>query len=323
MNDSPTFAWPAPWAAPSTLVDLDALPYDDYLATPEWQRLTQAAHRRSKGFCERCQHGRHEQTHHLRYPRSRRDTTVDDLIGICRRCHAFVSGVAGATDPLLEPATLRPSPPLQANPPASSRAIAAARAFTSALEASPASEALRQLDLPSGLAGQLGLGWAAPGRWPGTNPARGRLTFPLTTREATVSAVAGWSLGYCATELEIEVVHGAGGLFLAATLAESQDVAIAADPRDALLLHARGVPAIAICDFRLWHLDWALGLHRALLVADLSAPGMGWWWRLAGQLRRHGITVEHVQGLGRRSLAEAWIGGDHDLVDDVARSLAA
>jgi hypothetical protein len=197
------------------------------------------------------------------------------------------------------------------------------RAFTAALPASPGAEALRQLGVATAAARELGVGWAAPGRWPGTNPTRGRLTFPLTTRDATVAAVAGWSLGYCATQLEIEVAHGRGGLFLASTLAHGQGVALAADPRDALLLHARGVPAVALCDFRLWHLDWALGLHRALLVADLSAPGMGWWWRLAGQLRRHGIAVEHVQGLGRRSLAEAWIGGDHAITDDVARSLAA
>jgi len=324
MNDATTLSsWPAPWAAPSALVDLDAMPYADYLATPEWRVLTQATHQRSHGFCERCQHGRHEETHHVRYPRSRRDTTVDDLIGICRRCHAFVSAVAGATDPLLEPATLRPSPPLQANPPASGPALAAAREYLAALPASPAAEALHQLEIPLRLATDLRVGWAAAGRWPGTNPARGRLSFPLTDRNAAISAVAGWSLGYCATQLEIEVAHGNGGLFLASTLARSHDVAIAVDPRDALLLHARGIPAVAICDFRLWNLDWALGLHRALLVADLSAPGMGWWWRLAGQLRRHGIAVEHVQGLGRRSLAEAWIGGDHAIADDVARSLAA
>jgi hypothetical protein len=314
-------ARPLPWMARPT-IDLDALPYDEYLATREWRLLAQAVGQRSHGFCEYCNHDRHEETHHVRYPRSRRDTTVDDLIGISRRCHAFVSGEPGATDPFLEPATLRASPPLQAPPPPSPRAQVQALRFAAALPASPAAEALRQLGIDGALAASLGVGWASPGAWAGTNPTRGRLTFPLTTRAGATTALAGWSLGYCATELEIETAWGARGIFLAETLATSRQVAIAGDPRDALLLRTRGTPAVGLCNFHHWHLDWALGLDRAVLVADLSAPGMGWWWRLATQLRRHGVAVDHVDGLGRRSLAEAWIGGDHAIAAAVVRSIA-
>ncbi len=74
--------------------------YQTYLASREWALLKRQVKARSKGKCERCRYGDHEQTHHLTYARIGHEW-LEDLQGVCRECHEFLSGVSDR-DPAAE-----------------------------------------------------------------------------------------------------------------------------------------------------------------------------------------------------------------------------
>lgn len=65
--------------------------YAAYLASREWAVKKEAVRNRSNGVCERCKKNPHEQTHHLTYIRKYNEY-LDDLLGLCRPCHEFLSG---------------------------------------------------------------------------------------------------------------------------------------------------------------------------------------------------------------------------------------
>lgn len=64
--------------------------YHEYLASREWALLKNAVKERSGGICERCGIAPHQQTHHLTYERLGKEI-LDDLQGVCRGCHEFLS----------------------------------------------------------------------------------------------------------------------------------------------------------------------------------------------------------------------------------------
>ena len=81
--------------------------YQRYLASREWGVLKRAVRLRAAlgmecwvddAYCERCQHNRMYAVHHLTYERIGRED-LDDLVGLCKGCHAFTSGTANK-DPL-------------------------------------------------------------------------------------------------------------------------------------------------------------------------------------------------------------------------------
>lgn len=66
--------------------------YGTYLASREWALKKAAVRERSGGLCENC--GRAAtQTHHKTYDRLYNER-LDDLMDVCRPCHAFFSGQA-------------------------------------------------------------------------------------------------------------------------------------------------------------------------------------------------------------------------------------
>lgn len=71
--------------------------YQRYLASREWALLREAVRTRSGNLCERCRARPHENTHHLTYARIGREE-LTDLLGVCRLCHAYLSGKA-SVDP--------------------------------------------------------------------------------------------------------------------------------------------------------------------------------------------------------------------------------
>jgi hypothetical protein len=61
-----------------------------YYASREWATLKAAVRERSGGLCERCRRRPYTQTHHTTYERMGRER-LDDLQGLCDRCHEFLS----------------------------------------------------------------------------------------------------------------------------------------------------------------------------------------------------------------------------------------
>jgi hypothetical protein len=65
--------------------------YKRYLASREWAIRREAVRARCGGWCERCDLLPMQATHHLTYEHIG-DEPLEDLQGVCRPCHAFLSG---------------------------------------------------------------------------------------------------------------------------------------------------------------------------------------------------------------------------------------
>jgi hypothetical protein len=65
--------------------------YQKYLTSREWALLKRRVLDRCGGKCERCHFGKYEESHHLTYERIGHES-IDDLRGICGKCHRFLSG---------------------------------------------------------------------------------------------------------------------------------------------------------------------------------------------------------------------------------------
>jgi len=74
--------------------------YQRYLCSREWAVLKEQVLRRSRGRCERCFEGKYESTHHVTYERIGHER-VEDLLGVCNKCHKFLSGKT-QSDPIRE-----------------------------------------------------------------------------------------------------------------------------------------------------------------------------------------------------------------------------
>ena len=72
--------------------ELRQMPYWQYLRTPHWQILRHRALGLAERRCFYCGSGDHLDVHHLTY--SRRGCELDeDLIVLCRTCHAYEHGL--------------------------------------------------------------------------------------------------------------------------------------------------------------------------------------------------------------------------------------
>jgi hypothetical protein len=78
--------------------ELQAMPYADYLATPEWAEQRRGALRRAGGRCETCDGAGPLHVHHRTY-RSRGGEKVDDLVVLCEDCHLAVHTRGGSHRP--------------------------------------------------------------------------------------------------------------------------------------------------------------------------------------------------------------------------------
>jgi restriction endonuclease Mrr len=81
------------------LVELRAMPYDDYLQTPEWKRTRAAALVRADHECAiDPSHSGTLEVHHRNYER-RGAELPSDLIVLCRACHQLHHRLKGQPDP--------------------------------------------------------------------------------------------------------------------------------------------------------------------------------------------------------------------------------
>lgn len=74
---------------------LETMPYDDYLATPEWQARAAEVKLLRGNRCEKCGSRDNLHAHHLTYDR-RGHELPSDLQVLCKDCHAREHGRAAA-----------------------------------------------------------------------------------------------------------------------------------------------------------------------------------------------------------------------------------
>lgn len=65
--------------------------YHQYMASREWALKREAVKERANNTCERCHDAPIQSTHHLTYERLGHEDVDQDLLGICRPCHEFLS----------------------------------------------------------------------------------------------------------------------------------------------------------------------------------------------------------------------------------------
>jgi 5-methylcytosine-specific restriction endonuclease McrA len=66
------------------------LSYYDYLHSDEWQRKRRQRLKLDGYRCQMCGSGTNVQVHHISYDNLRKDAEIDDLVTLCRACHAKV-----------------------------------------------------------------------------------------------------------------------------------------------------------------------------------------------------------------------------------------
>lgn len=69
---------------------LTAMPYQEYLRSPEWKERRRGAYERAGYRCQLCNATGEIHAHHRAYTHRGREEETDDLIVLCRRCHGRV-----------------------------------------------------------------------------------------------------------------------------------------------------------------------------------------------------------------------------------------
>jgi 5-methylcytosine-specific restriction endonuclease McrA len=65
--------------------------YYQHLCSREWALKRKAVRERAGGICEQCEKAPLKDTHHLTY-RNLGNEPLEDLMGVCRPCHQWLSG---------------------------------------------------------------------------------------------------------------------------------------------------------------------------------------------------------------------------------------
>lgn len=93
--------------------------YAKFLESDFWIKLSLACRARAKFICYRCGKRagkKHCQAHHVRYPDDWYQTTLDDLICLCRKCHEREHHVREPRpEPMHEPEYVPPPPDVPEN----------------------------------------------------------------------------------------------------------------------------------------------------------------------------------------------------------------
>ena len=192
-------------------------------------------------------------------------------------------------------------------------------AFQAALPGSRGAAYLQQRSIPLALAQQLGVGYAAPGRW--LHAARdwrgGRVVFPHTASDGRLVNIYGRAVG-TAEQVPKAKRHdhlpGAKGFFNAAALqAGAGPLWICEGAFDALALLAAGVPrVVAIFGVQGWRWEWVREVRELVFALDADAAGQQQWRQLARQAALRGKRVAGLEPAayeGHKDVSEAWATG--------------
>lgn len=74
--------------------------YHTYMASREWRLKRKEVMAQTDGWCERCHSAKATQVHHLTYENLGHES-LNELQGLCRSCHAFISADSNE-DPMLK-----------------------------------------------------------------------------------------------------------------------------------------------------------------------------------------------------------------------------
>lgn len=66
--------------------------YKDYLKSPEWMDLRNAAYKRANNKCEFCGNPA-VAVHHVKYPKNYSQDTLENLVAVCKSCHDKSHGI--------------------------------------------------------------------------------------------------------------------------------------------------------------------------------------------------------------------------------------
>jgi len=249
------------------------------------------------------------------------------------RFTCFACGVWGYTEEQrdLWKAARRPTPPVvrarpQQPPPQPLRADLQGllEQYQAALPGSLGERYLRWRGIPLELARQLGLGYAADGRWAHTAPDSGRplrqwkygrVVIPHTDPEGGLVNLYGRAVGADGVPKSLRHDHLAGpkGCFNAPTLrGDEGPLFVCEGPFDALSLLASGVGrAVAIFGVAGWRWEWATQVRHLVFAFDADLAG-GSWRKLAWEAVLRGKTVSFVPPAalaGCKDVNEAWVKG--------------
>lgn len=61
--------------------------YQEFLETDFWKEISEKCKERDGNKCTRCPSRSRLEAHHVRYPEDWYETTLDDLVTLCRECH--------------------------------------------------------------------------------------------------------------------------------------------------------------------------------------------------------------------------------------------
>ena len=191
--------------------------------------------------------------------------------------------------------------------------------FQAALPGSRGDTYLQQRGIPLALAQLLGVGYAAPGRWP--HAARdwrgGRLVFPHTTLDGCLVNLYGRAVG-TAEQVPKAKRHdhlpGVKGYFNTTVLQGSAGpLWVCEGAFDALALLAAGVSrVVAIFGVQGWRWDWAREVRELVFALDADTAGQQQWHQLARQaaLRGKRVAVLPPEAYGgHKDVNEAWVAG--------------
>ena len=186
--------------------------------------------------------------------------------------------------------------------------------YRAALPGSRGEAYLRERHIPLQLAQAVGVGFAAPGTWPGREWQGGRVVFPHTTPSGDVVNLYGRAVGDAPKELKHDHLPGAKGFFHAQALADGSGPAtICEGAFDALALMAAGAPnVVAIFGVNGWRWEWAKETSELILALDADDAGSTELQELAREARLRGKGVAYLEpGAygGEKDASAAWSAG--------------
>lgn len=200
------------------------------------------------------------------------------------------------------------------------------RDYQLALEGSAGAEYLEERKIPLSLAQELGIGYAAAGRWAHQDENGkvlrdwkwGRLVFPHTSPTGLVNLYGRAVSALAPKALRHDHLPGTKGYFHFPALALHKRVFVCEGPFDALsLMAATGQRnAIAIFGVNGWRPQWAGDVAEFVFAMDTDAAGEKGWRQIAQGLSIRGRRVRYLEAEaygGAKDINEAWVDGSLDL----------
>jgi hypothetical protein len=321
--------------------------YKAYLASREWAERVRLVRIRAGNVCERCCLRPVQEIHHLTYAHLGHEP-LNDLLGLCADCHAWLSPRYGAQAPAVDPApawaasyglALRARGLIASSDPVPCPDIEQRLpGWQAALPNSAGELFLEDYHIPLKTAQALGLGFVRAYAWPGSHVKGDVLVFPETNPQGRVVSLLGrhlrpgwdgapaWSV--LGPELWVQRTSAQGepvvvpvrqrGYVGAPALAQSEPVLVTNDVTDMLALRAAGAQHVLALASGRWRWTWTFLPRRFYFTFNLAGhdPAKDGSWADFGT-EAWFVGKEIFDRKADVGLAESWRRGDRRLLDDV------